>query len=55
MISASSMHEAGHSKPVLWDNPGDGMEGGGRGVQDENIEISSIAVNEKKKYYFLGR
>ena len=52
MISASSMHEAGHSKPVLWDNPGDGMEGGGRGVQDENIEISSIAVNEKKKILF---
>ena len=21
MTSASSMHEAGHSKPVLWDNP----------------------------------
>ena len=25
----------GHSKPVLWDNPGGwGVEGGGRGVQD---------------------
>ena len=35
MISASLMHEAGHSKLVHWDNPGgwDG-EGGGRGVQD---------------------
>ena len=21
MTSANSMHEAGHSKPVLWDNP----------------------------------
>ena len=21
MTSASSMHEAGHAKPVLWDNP----------------------------------
>ena len=21
MTSASSMHEAGHSKPVFWDNP----------------------------------
>ena len=32
MTSASSMHEAGHSKPVLWDNPGAwGKEGGGRG------------------------
>ena len=26
------MHEAGHSKQVLWDNPGGwGGEGGGRG------------------------
>ena len=31
MTSASSMHEAGHPKPVLWDNPeGWGGEGGGR-------------------------
>ena len=29
------MHEAGHSKPVLCDNPeGWDGEGGGRGVQD---------------------
>ena len=35
MTSASSMHEAGHQKSVLWDNPeGWGEEGGGRGVQD---------------------
>ena len=35
MTSASLMHEAGHSKPVLWDNPeGWGGEGDGRGVQD---------------------
>ena len=35
MASASSMHEAGHPKPVLWDNPeGEGGEGGGRGAQD---------------------
>ena len=28
MISATSMHEAGHSKPVFWDNPeGWGGEG----------------------------
>ena len=30
MTSANSMHDAGHSKPVLWDNPegwgGDGSE-----------------------------
>ena len=32
MTSASSMHEAGHSKPVLWDNQrnGVGREVGGR-------------------------
>ena len=29
MSSASLMREAGHSKFVLWDNPG---EGGGRGI-----------------------
>ena len=35
MTSANLMHEAGHSKLVLWDNPeGWGEEGGGRGVQD---------------------
>ena len=35
MTSASSMYEAGQSKPVLWDNPeGWGGEGAGRGVQD---------------------
>ena len=35
MTSVSSMHEAGHSKPVLWDNPeGWDGEGGGRGFQD---------------------
>ena len=35
MISASSMHEAGHSKPVLWDNPegwGGRKVGGGFGM-----------------------
>ena len=32
MTSASLMHEAGHPKLVLWDNPeGWGGEGGGRG------------------------
>ena len=35
MTSASSMHEAGYAKPVLWDNPeGWGGDGGGRRVQD---------------------
>ena len=37
MTSPSLMHEAGHSKPVLWDNPqgwdeeGDGASGSGWG------------------------
>ena len=35
MTSASLMHEAGHSRPGLWDNPeGWSAEGGGTGVQD---------------------
>ena len=35
MTSASSMHEAEHSKLVLWDNPeGWGGEGSESGVQD---------------------
>ena len=35
MTNASSMHEAGHSQLVLWDNPeGWGREEGGRGLQD---------------------
>ena len=34
MTSSSLMHEAGHSKPVPWDNPeGWGGEGGGRGFR----------------------
>ena len=35
MTSASLLHEAGHSKLVLWDNPeGWGGMGGGKGFQD---------------------
>ena len=44
MTSASSMHEAGHSKPVLWDNPeGWSGEGGGSGFQDEGDTCASVA------------
>ena len=40
MTSASSMHEAWHSKPVLWDNPeGWGGEEGGWGVQDRGTHL----------------
>ena len=40
MASARSMHEAGHSKLVLWDNPEgqDGL-GGGTGVQDGGTHV----------------
>ena len=40
MTSASSMHEAGHSKPVHQDNPeGWAGEGGARGVQDRGTHV----------------
>ena len=40
MTSASSMHEAGHSKPMLWDNlDGWGGDGGGRKVQDRETHV----------------
>ena len=41
MTSASSIPEAGHSKPVLWDNPeGWDWKGGGRVVQDGGIHTA---------------
>ena len=40
MTSPSSMHEAGQSKLVLWDNPEVwGGETAGRGVQDEGTHV----------------
>ena len=40
MTSAISIREAGHHKPVLWDNPeGQGGEGCGRGVQDGGTHV----------------
>ena len=38
-IAFSAMNEAGHSNPVLWDNP-EGLGGkiGGRGIQDVGIQ-----------------
>ena len=40
MTGASSIHAAGHSKLVLWDNPeGWDGEGGGRGVQDGGTHV----------------
>ena len=38
MTGVSSMHEAGPSKLMLWDNPeGWCGEGGGKGVQDAGV------------------
>ena len=56
MSGASSKHEAGHSKPVLWDNPeGWGGEGGGRGVQDGGTHVYpwliSVDVWQKTSQY----
>ena len=44
MTNASSMHEAGHSQLVLWDNPeGWGREGGGREAQDHGATCAPMA------------
>ena len=44
MTSARSMHEAEHSKAVLWDNPEEwGVEGGGRGAQDGGDTCAPVA------------
>ena len=46
MTSASSIHEAGYPKLVLWDNPeGGGGEGGGRQVQDGGIQVHSWLIH----------
>ena len=46
MDSVSSMHEAGHPKLVLWDNPeGWGGEGGGKGDgRDTRVYLRPIHV-----------
>ena len=44
MTSASLMHEAGHPKPVLWENPERwGGEGGERGIQDRGDTCAPMA------------
>ena len=46
LASSSLIHEAGHSKPVLWDNSeGWGEEGGGRGVQDRGARVCPWLVH----------
>ena len=56
MPSASSMHEAGHPKPVLWDNPvGWGGVGAGRGVQAGGTHVypwlTPVDVGQKPSQY----
>lgn len=49
----SSMHEAGHSKLVLWDNLEEWSgEGGGRGAQDgqDTVEDERVEVGHPFKH-----
>ena len=51
------MHEAGHPKPGLWNNPeGWGGEGGVRGVQDGGTPVYLWLIHfevwQKKSQYF---
>ena len=60
MTSASSMHEARHSKPVLWDNPEEwGGEVGWRGFQDGgtyvHLWLIHVDVWQKKKNHNIGK
>ena len=53
MTSVSVMHEAGPSKPVLWDNPeGWSEDGSGRGGQDGSTYVHpwQIYVSEWQKH-----
>ena len=57
MTSASSMHSAGHSKLVLWDNPeGCDGEGGETGVQDGRTTVHPwlihVEVWQKPPQYY---
>jgi len=46
MTSASLMHEAGHSKLVLWDNlEGWDGEGGWRGSQDVGRHVHPLLIH----------
>ena len=57
MTNASSMHEAGHSKLVPWDNPeGCGGEGGEKGFQDggtlAHLWLIHVDICQKPPQYF---
>ena len=46
MTRASSMHEAGHPKLVLWDNPEGCREGSGSGVQDGGTRVHPWLIHD---------
>ena len=50
------MHEAGHSKPVSWENPEEWSgEGVGRGIQDERdvpLQLIHVDVWQKPPQYY---
>ena len=47
-MSASSMHKADYSKPVLWDNQeGWGEEGGKRAIQDVGTHVHLWLIHVK--------
>ena len=51
MTSASSMPEAGHSKPVLWDNPeGWGGEGAGKRVEGRGRWVQNGGTHAPMPY-----
>ena len=49
------MHEAGHSKLVLWDNPeGWGGKGDGRGAQDGRTHVHPWLIHISVVVHWLG-
>ena len=56
MTSASLIHEAGHSKPVPWDNPEGWMGGRWGGVQDKGTPVYPWLIHvddwQKPPQYF---
>ena len=56
ITSASLMHETGHSKPMLWENPEGWVgDGGGKGVQNGETHVYlwlvHVAVCQKQSQY----
>ena len=51
MTSASSMHEEGQPKLVLWDNPEGQGEGGGSGLGGTHVWLIHVDVLPKLSQY----